>query len=99
MQRLESGKVGSVQMRSKSYFCDLLLLSVVSIWGLNFAIIKTVYAEINPLAFNALRFLISSITMCFLMKLKGHSFQLAAEDRKGVFWLALLSNTLYQFLF
>src|SRR5262245_30056342 len=86
-------------MRSKSYFCDLLLLSVVSIWGFNFAIIKTVYAEINPLAFNALRFLISSLTMVILLKLRGDSFHVAVEDRKGVFWLALLSNTLYQFLF
>src|SRR5262245_45008012 len=86
-------------MRSKSYFCDLLLLSVVSIWGFNFAIIKTVYAEMNPLAFNALRFLISSLTMLFLLKLRGDSFHVAVEDRKSVFWLALLSNTVYQFLF
>jgi drug/metabolite transporter (DMT)-like permease len=86
-------------MRSKSYFCDLLLLSVVSIWGFNFAVIKTVYAEINPLAFNALRFLISSLTMLFLLKLRGDSFHVAVEDRKNVFWLALLSNTVYQFLF
>ena len=86
-------------MRSKSYFCDLLLLSVVSIWGFNFAIIKTVYAEINPLAFNALRFLISSLTMVVLLKLRGDSFHVAVEDRKSVFWLALLSNTVYQFLF
>jgi drug/metabolite transporter (DMT)-like permease len=86
-------------MRSKSYFCDVLLLTVIGIWGFNFAIVKVVYAEFHPLAFNALRFVVASLTMLALLKLRGESFRIDREDRKGILGLALLANTLYQFLF
>jgi drug/metabolite transporter (DMT)-like permease len=86
-------------MRSKSYFYDLLLLSVVAIWGFNFAVIKVIYAEFHPIAFNALRFVVATLTMALPLKLRGESFHIDPQDRAGVLWLAVLSNAVYQFLF
>src|SRR5262245_41548082 len=86
-------------MRSKSYFCDLLLLTVVSIWGFNFAIIKVVYADLHPIAFNALRFTVASAVMLTLLKLRGESFRIDPEDRKDLVWLAIIANVVYQFLY
>src|SRR5689334_18645911 len=86
-------------MRSKSYFCDLLLLTVIGIWGFNFAIVKIVYADLHPIAFNALRFVVASAVMASLLKLSGQSFHVEAKDRKSLIWLAVVANALYQFLF
>jgi drug/metabolite transporter (DMT)-like permease len=86
-------------MRSKSYVCDLLLLTVIAIWGFNFAIIKVVYADLNPIAFNALRFVVASLVMALVLKLRGESFKIDPEDLKSLLWLAVVANAAYQFLF
>lgn len=86
-------------MRSKHYLCDLLLFSATVVWGFNFAVIKLVYSSFDPIAFNALRFAVCSITMATLLWLRGESFQVDPNDRKDIIWLAVLSNAVYQFLF
>jgi drug/metabolite transporter (DMT)-like permease len=86
-------------MRTKSYFCDLLLLSAAGVWGFNFAIIKLIYNDFNPIAFNALRFAVCSMTMAGLLWFRGESLRVEPEDRQPIFWLAVLSNAVYQFLF
>jgi drug/metabolite transporter (DMT)-like permease len=83
----------------KRYFVDLLLLSVVIIWGLNFSVVKTVYVYIHPVAFNALRFLVATAAVVTIFKVRGASFRIESTDYQRVIWLGLLSNTLYQFLF
>jgi drug/metabolite transporter (DMT)-like permease len=75
------------------------MLSVVGIWGFNFAIIKVVYADFHPLAFNALRFAIASTIMALCLKLRGVSFHVDPEDRKAILWLGFVVNTVYQFCF
>ncbi len=86
-------------MQSKSYLCDFLLLTVIGIWGFNFAIIKVVYADLHPLAFNALRFSIASAVMLILLKIRGESFRIDPKDRKDILWLAVIANVVYQFLY
>ncbi len=86
-------------MRPTSYRYDFLLISVVCIWGFNFAIVKIVYADFHPLAFNALRFGTASLLMALILRLRGESFRVDPEDRMAVLGLALLSNGIYQFLF
>lgn len=81
------------------HFVDLLLLSVVFIWGFNFPIAKGVFSQIHPIAFNALRFTISAAAMVTLLKLRGVSLKLEREDIATIVSLGLVSNTLYQFLF
>lgn len=85
---------------SKSHkFVDALMITVVVIWGFNFAIVKVIYADFHPLAFNALRFAMAATLMAAILKLQGQAFRVEPEDRLPVLGLAILSNTIYQFLF
>jgi len=85
--------------RLKNYLVDALLLSAVLIWGLNFPLMKLMYRYFHPIAFNALRFLISSVTMLCILKARGDANPVKREDWRHIAWLGLLSNTLYPFIF
>src|SRR5215470_1278758 len=78
---------------------DLLLISIVVIWGFNFAVMKLMYRYFHPIAFNALRFVISSLTMLGILKLRGERPQIDRKDLRGILWLGFLGNTLYPFVF
>jgi len=83
----------------KSYIVDLLLVSIVVIWGFNFALMKLMYRYFHPIAFNAIRFVISSVTMLAILKLRGENTQIDRKDLRGILWLGFLGNTLYPFIF
>jgi drug/metabolite transporter (DMT)-like permease len=83
----------------KSYIVDLLLFSIVVIWGFNFALMKSMYRYFHPIAFNAIRFVISSVTMLAILKLRGENTQIDRKDLRGILWLGFLGNTLYPFIF
>ena len=83
----------------KQYAFDLLMLTVVIIWGFNFSVMKLVYQSVHPIAFNAVRFLIATSTMTLLLKLSGVSIRIDREDVRGIVWLGFVTNTVYQFLF
>jgi drug/metabolite transporter (DMT)-like permease len=95
----ETRSVDQQPMRTKGYFDDLLLLSVVTIWGLNFAIIKSAYIDFHPIAFNAVRFVISSLTMFLFLQIRGGTLRVDRKDLPEILALALVVNTLYQFFF
>src|SRR6185503_15112217 len=83
----------------KPYVVDLLLLTVVMIWGMNFAVMKLAYRSFHPISFNAVRFVMSSAAMALFMKFQGPKIQMDRQDLKSILWLGFLVNTLYQFLF
>lgn len=83
----------------KEYVIDLLLLTAVLIWGFNFAAMKIMYRYFHPIAFNAVRFVIASLTMLILIKCRGESLRIDRKDVGRILWLGLLANTLYPFLF
>jgi len=83
----------------KSYIVDLLLVSIVVIWGFNFALMKLMYRYFHPIAFNAIRFVISSVTMLGILKLRGEDTPIDRKDLRGILWLGFLGNTLYPFIF
>lgn len=83
----------------KPYLFDLLLLTVVIIWGFNFPIIKLIYLSFHPLAFNAVRFVVASVMMTALLKLRGASLDMDRADAGSIFKIGFISNTCYQFLF
>ena len=83
----------------KRYVTDLLLLSVVIIWGMNFSVMKLMYEYFHPISFNAVRFIICSITMFLILKLRGENIAIQRSDLPGVIWIGFLGNTLFQFLF
>jgi drug/metabolite transporter (DMT)-like permease len=83
----------------KPYLTDLLLLTVVAIWGMNFAVMKVAYRSFQPIAFNACRFIIASITMAALMKFRPQPVRFERKDLKEILLLGFLVNTVYQFMF
>src|SRR5262245_52309392 len=60
---------------------------------------KLMYRYFHPIAFNALRFVISSLTMLGILKLRGERPQIERKDLRGILWLGFLGNTLYPFVF
>jgi len=83
----------------KTYFVDFLLITVVLVWGFNFALMKVLYRYFHPIAFNAIRFVISSTTMLSVLKLRREPIGIDANDARRIIWLGLLANTLYPSLF
>jgi drug/metabolite transporter (DMT)-like permease len=83
----------------KRYVTDLLMLSVVLIWGCNFSVMKIAYRSFHPISFNAVRFVIASLIIAFVMKRRGPIFRIDRRDAWRIIWLGFLVNTLYQFLF
>lgn len=83
----------------RTLIVELLLVSVMLIWGMNFSVVKLLYAHFHPLAFNALRFTVTSITMVAVLQVRGESLRIDRSDLPAVVGLAVTSNTIYQFLF
>lgn len=77
---------------------DFYLLGMVLLWGMNFVIVKRALAEIQPLAFNSLRFVLASLILLAMLVPKG-VFRLP----RRAFWQCLLvgavGNGLYQIVF
>ncbi|MEJ5198912.1 MAG: EamA family transporter [Anaerolineae bacterium] len=78
---------------------DLIILSVVLIWGLNFTIVKFALRDLSPLAFNALRFSAATTALLIIMRLRGESFALRRQDLVPVILLGFGGHTLYQACF
>jgi drug/metabolite transporter (DMT)-like permease len=83
----------------KTYLVDFLLLTAVLIWGFNFPLMKLMYRYFHPITFNALRFIICSVTMLTILKVRGENAVAERKDWPAIFWLGLLSNTIYPFVF
>lgn len=81
------------------HWADGLLLFVVLFWGANFAAVKFGLAEIPPLVFNALRYLLAAVVMLGFVII---SRQFVRLERKHLLYLAIigiLGNTGYPLFF
>jgi drug/metabolite transporter (DMT)-like permease len=78
---------------------DLVMLSVVLIWGINFSVIKLSLRSMSPLAFNSLRFSLATMVLLAILRLRGESMRLARHDLLPVVLLGLVGHTFYQLLF
>lgn len=83
----------------KSYLVDFLLFTAVLIWGFNFPLMKLMYRYFHPITFNALRFIICSLTMLATLRLRRPAEKLDWKDWRGILWLGFIANTLYPFVF
>ena len=83
----------------KNYAVDALLLSTVLIWGFNYAIVKMTFRYFHPIAFNAVRFTVSSAAMFLVLKMRGEGLRIASHDIRSILWLGFITNAFYQFLF
>jgi drug/metabolite transporter (DMT)-like permease len=90
-----SARTGPIRLTA----VDLGLLSVPVVWGVNYAVIKAALRELQPMAFNGLRFALATVTIGLLLRHRGTSLRI---PRGGVWRLALLGvlgNAVYQLLF
>ena len=85
--------------RTRVHIVELLLLSVAAIWGTNFSLIKLLYEYFHPLAFNALRMTLATLTMVAILKARGVPLAIDRRDLPSLAGLGILSNTGYQLLF
>lgn len=84
---------------NRNIVIELLLLLVACIWALNFSLVKIGLNEIDPMSFNALRFLLATILMWTVVLKRGIWIPIRREDRWNLVILGLTGNLLYQLLF
>jgi drug/metabolite transporter (DMT)-like permease len=72
---------------------------VVLIWGGNFAVLKTAYAQIAPLPFTALRFALATVLMLVMLWWREGDCRFPTGSFGSFFWLGVVGNTIYQSLF
>ncbi|MEX0980116.1 MAG: EamA family transporter [Gemmatimonadota bacterium] len=85
--------------RAAEWTTDAGLLALVTIWGVNFTVIKFALEELHPLSFNALRFPVASLVVYLILRSRG---ALRIPERRhwpALVALGLLGNTLYQLFF
>jgi len=92
----------SVQWSRHPWFpsqLDLLLLTVILVWGMNFAIMKAMYVYFDPYAFACSRFILATATLLVIVKLLGLPLRIEIADLPAITGLGMLANTIYQALF
>ncbi len=78
---------------------DVALIGLSVIWGVNFSVIKVALREFDPLAFNALRFVLASLTLFVFLRLTGAVPFPERRHWGRIVFLGLLANVAYQLLF
>lgn len=72
---------------------------MIVIWGVNFAVVKRALELFDPLAFNALRYLIASLFVLAVLRSRGRLSRPAAADVPRILVLGLVGNLAYQMAF
>jgi len=78
---------------------DLGLLLTIVIWGVNYAAIKAALREFDPYVFNAVRFVLATVTLGALARARGPLPRIGRRDLALLALLGVLGNTLYQMIF
>jgi drug/metabolite transporter (DMT)-like permease len=72
------------------------LIVMVIIWAVNFVVAKLALQQMNPLAFNALRFPLAALALYLMLRIQGAVVLPERQDRLRIFALGLLGNAIYQ---
>lgn len=75
------------------------MLLLVTIWGLNFPIVKGAFSELPPFAFNGLRFAVAAVLLLAVLRRREGSQRIPPADLPGLVLLGLLGHAGYQTLF
>lgn len=78
---------------------DVGLFASIVIWGVNYAAIKAALKELDPHVFNALRFVLATLTLAALARAAGPMPRIPGRDLARLAVLGLLGNTVYQVVF
>lgn len=83
----------------KKYFTDITLVFVAVVWALNFSVVKTALNEIDPLSFNALRYILAASLLVVAAKSKGFNLKVKKEHFWKLVGIGLVGNLGYQLFF
>lgn len=83
----------------KKYLTEITLVLVAIIWALNFSVVKVALTQIDPMSFNALRYLLSALLLIGYTKWQGFSIAVKKEHVWPLLGIGLLGNLVYQLLF
>lgn len=78
---------------------DLGMVFVAFIWGINYPLVKSAIAAMDPLVFNALRMVVAMVAMPLMALLLGVNFRGVGRDLWKFLALGLMGNTGYQLFF
>jgi drug/metabolite transporter (DMT)-like permease len=78
---------------------DVLMLSAMLFWAVNFSFVKIALRELTPLAFNGIRLLFAAILLTLILLLSGESLGVDRKTFGKMVVLGLIGNTAYQMLF
>lgn len=75
------------------------LVLMICIWGLNFAVAKRALATFDPLAFNAVRYVLASAFVLVVLRRQGRLELPARVDWPRLLVLGIFGNAIYQLAF
>ena len=78
---------------------DLGMLLVCLIWGFNFSITKSAFDQLSPLAFTAIRFVLSSVLLWLVLRVVEGPAKLPPGAMQRLVVLGVVGNTFYQLAF
>ncbi len=78
---------------------ELSLAVMVIVWAVNFSVVKRALDVFNPLAFNALRYVLASLFVLAVLRLRGPIRWPARGDLLRFLGVGILGNVLYQLAF
>jgi drug/metabolite transporter (DMT)-like permease len=84
---------------SKRSLIEFSLFLVALIWALNFTVVKSALAEIDPLSFNGLRFIFAAAVVWAVLFYRDQLFSIPKEDWLPLLGMGILGNLIYQGLF
>ncbi|HET6780978.1 MAG TPA: DMT family transporter, partial [bacterium] len=77
----------------------LAMLALVTVWGFNFALVKSTFDELPPLVFNGLRFALASVLLLLAMQRIEPQEPSSRPNWRRLFVLGLIGNSAYQLFF
>jgi len=78
---------------------DIELVSVILFWAFNLTVVKVGLREIQPLAYNLIRFVSASIILLLLTRLREGPIRVRREDVGRMILLGVIGHTAYQICF
>ena len=88
-----------ITQRKSDGLTDFGLIALAAIWGVNFSIVKVALNELEPLAFNALRFPLAAVALGWIVFRGTEDLMPQREDVPRILLLGLIGNVLYQLAF
>ncbi|HCW78153.1 MAG TPA: hypothetical protein DG084_03480, partial [Gemmatimonadetes bacterium] len=88
-----------ITQRKSDGLTDFGLIALAAIWGVNFSIVKVALNELEPLAFNALRFPLAAAALGWIVFRGTEDLMPQREDVPRILLLGLIGNVLYQLAF